>query len=131
MNYKTLRGAKYELLAQVREAVPVRIVTRYTHREVESPAPYIRGQYLFVPAGYRWDGASGPAVDTPGTMLPSLIHDACYGMIRDGRLDYRARAAVDVWFRLLLRRERVGFFRRWGFYLALRLFGGFAAGPMR
>ena len=131
--YRSLRGMKYELTAEAREPLPGPVARWCGRHEKGDGAvlPYCLGQFLVVPSGYRWDGASGPTIDTPGTMYPSLIHDACYNLIQRGLLDPRARPAVDRWFRLLLRREGVGIIRRWSWWAMLRCFGGVAAGPIR
>jgi len=54
---------------------------------------------LRIRAGYCWDGASGPTIDTKNTMLGSLIHDALYQLIREGWLDFSHRKAADVLLR--------------------------------
>jgi len=33
--------------------------------------------------GYAWDGPSGPAFDTPNFMVPSMVHDALYQLMRN------------------------------------------------
>lgn len=44
------------------------------------------GGFLLIRAGYAWDGASGPTIDTKSTMRASLVHDALYQLIREGYL---------------------------------------------
>lgn len=39
---------------------------------------------LTIKAGYAWDGASGPAIDTETVKRASLVHDAIYQLIREG-----------------------------------------------
>ena len=41
---------------------------------------------LLIDKGYRWDGPSGPAIDTESFMRASLVHDALYQLIREGHL---------------------------------------------
>lgn len=36
-----------------------------------------------IHAGYAWDGPSGPAFDTPNFMVPSMVHDALYQLMRN------------------------------------------------
>lgn len=73
--------------------------------------------------GYSWDGASGPAIDTPDFMLGSLVHDALYQMIHEGILPRSARKAADQTLRDLCKAEGMSAFRRWYVYIAVRAFG--------
>lgn len=50
---------------------------------------------LYIVAGYAWDGASGPAVDTLNSMRGSLVHDALYELMRLGVLGQEWRQAAD------------------------------------
>jgi len=78
---------------------------------------------LTVMPGYAWDGASGPALDTPNTMVPSLVHDVFYQMIREGLLSKDYRKAIDGLFRQMCRDRGMNWFRAWYFYLAVQKFG--------
>ena len=78
---------------------------------------------LAIRAGYSWDGASGPAIDTPNIMVASLAHDALYQLISEGHLPKRCRRAADLTLRKLCERAGMGAFRRWYVWLAVRLFG--------
>jgi hypothetical protein len=50
---------------------------------------------LLIRAGYSWDGATGMP-DSPDVIRGSLVHDACYQLMREGALDpERDKAAVD------------------------------------
>lgn len=40
---------------------------------------------IVIRKGYSWDGPSGPSVDTPSFMRGSLVHDALYQFLREGR----------------------------------------------
>ena len=51
--------------------------------------------FLDIESGYAWDGASGPAADTPKFMRGSLVHDALYQLLRAGQLLPIHREAVD------------------------------------
>ena len=55
---------------------------------------------LTIDAFYRWDGASGPTVDTDTAMHASLPHDALYELMREEKLPQSYRIPSD----LLLRR---------------------------
>lgn len=39
--------------------------------------------WMQIEDGYRWDGSSGPAIDTAKCMIASLVHDAYYQMMRE------------------------------------------------
>lgn len=54
---------------------------------------------LWFSAGYCWDGPSGPTIDTPGAMRPSLIHDGLYELIRLGVLTDGAKDLADAMLR--------------------------------
>jgi hypothetical protein len=53
---------------------------------------------LLVEAGYAWDGASGPAVDTLAMIAGSCPHDALYQLLRHG-LPERYRSEADRLFK--------------------------------
>lgn len=84
---------------------------------------------LRIREGYAWDGASGPSVDTDGTMRAALVHDALYQAMRLGALVQNRRGAVDRLFRRHLKEDGVNFVRRWYWYRAVRWFGGSSAQP--
>lgn len=42
---------------------------------------------ILVKAGYAWDGASGPTVDSDSSMRPSLLHDVICQLMRLGYVD--------------------------------------------
>lgn len=60
---------------------------------------------LIIRAGYAWDGASGPAINTQSFVRPSLPHDAHYQLIRLGVLDESMRPAVDRLLARMLRHD--------------------------
>lgn len=69
---------------------------------LESPLPgdaHVGTSLLTIRAGYAWDGASGPTLDTKKTMRPSLVHDALYQLIRSGKLDRKWRKQADLEFK--------------------------------
>ena len=80
-----------------------------------------------IRAGYAWDGASGPTIDTEGTMEATLVHDVLYQLMREGCVSQSARLAADRLLRDMMKRDGVNLIRRWYFYLAVRWFGGNAA----
>ena len=50
---------------------------------------------LLIRAGYAWDGASGPTIDTKSSMRGSLVHDAIYQLIRLGLIDQTNKSVAD------------------------------------
>lgn len=80
-------------------------------------------------SGYRWDGPSGPTIDTRNAMLASLVHDGLYQAIREGWLDQakKVRKRADKEFRRILKKEGMIFWRRWLWYWGVRLFAANAA----
>lgn len=78
---------------------------------------------LHVSAGYAWDGASGPTIDTESSMIASLIHDVLYQMIRDGSLPYHHKEEADRTFYEQCLKSGMNSFRAWVYYKALQKFG--------
>lgn len=82
------------------------------------------GYKLTIPEGWEWDGPSGPTLDTPNNLLPSLVHDALYTLGNQGLLDESCRSYADDVFYQLLRQEGVGWFRAQYYWLGVRVGGG-------
>lgn len=80
---KFIKGMKYQLAEDHRFATPV--TGNFIH---DAFFTLWSNGVLDVRAGYAWDGASGPTIDTKSSMKPSLPHDVFCAMMRDGRLDY-------------------------------------------
>jgi len=90
---------------------------------------------LVIKAGYKWDGASGPTIDTPEVTVASLVHDVGYEMIR---LGYIPRNGGKHWFdRQLMHIIRTyktedlsklnrawRWFRGWYYYAGVTIGGG-------
>jgi len=98
--------------------------------------------FLHIKPGYAWDGASGPAIDTNSFMIPSLVHDVLYQMIREKMLPATMRAQADrILFKLcrtkikLCRekvfRPRMSLLRACYTWLVVRLFGKLALKPTK
>ncbi|MSR15347.1 MAG: DUF1353 domain-containing protein [Gammaproteobacteria bacterium] len=83
---------------------------------------------LLIRAGYAWDGPSGPAVDTKNFMRGSLVHDALYQLMREGRLSaetYRDRA--DRLLQQMCRVDGMSRLRAWWVHHGVAFGGGQAA----
>lgn len=88
---------------------------------------YRDGQ-LTIHAGYEWDGASGPTIDTPSTMRASLVHDALYELIRKGLLDIKYKEHADRLFYSVMLQDsapltRFKRLRAWYYFKAVKVFG--------
>ena len=90
------------------------------------------GDQLFIKVGYRWDGASGPTIDTHNTMRASCIHDVLYQMIRSNQLSLNKKDIADKELQKVMIEDwkpKTAFGEVWNlirsgyFYWAVRLFG--------
>lgn len=94
---------------------------------------------LWLRAGYEWNGASGPTIDTSDTMWPSGMHDAGTKLCRAGYLSQRMVKVLDGmirdmmidraggnWFTRQLRKARA-----WAWYAGVRMPFGTAAAARR
>lgn len=84
---------------------------------------------LTIKAGYAWDGASGPAIDTDSFMRGALVHDALYQLIRMGVLSMEDRKAADEILYQLVRIDGMFALRAWWVYTAVRVFGEYYMKP--
>ena len=78
---------------------------------------------LTIFAGYAWDGASGPALDTVNFRRGSLVHDALYQLIEEGRLPFACRLAADDLLVAVCKADGMWVARRWWVKLAVNTFG--------
>ena len=74
---------------------------------------------LEIQKGYSWDGASGITIDTKNTMIPALVHDAFYELMRQGLLYLSNRPKVDELFYKLLLKSGMNKYRAWIWYRAV------------
>ena len=84
---------------------------------------------LKIKAGYAWDGASGPTLDTPSSMRGSLVHDALYQLIREGLFEEWYRLEADVEAQRIWREDGMWKWRVMSWFLSLRGFAKFAISP--
>ncbi len=95
MNYRKLKGWKYELLEGMgckTEILGVYINTKYFSLGTDG--------WLHAKVRYAWDGPSGPTFDTPTNMRASLFHDILCQMIEMGLLDKKYRKYADELLRI-------------------------------
>lgn len=91
LRYIEISGYKYELAEPYVAAWP-----ELGDVDIERKWYRLRNGVLTVSVGYRWDGPSGPTLDTPATMRASLEHDVFYQMIRAGDLPPETRDLGDA-----------------------------------
>lgn len=85
---------------------------------------------LLIKKGYAWDGPSGPVKDTHENMRGSIVHDALYQLMREGKLSTRThRKAADQIFKDICKEDGVSAIRASAYYKALQKFGRPAASP--
>ena len=84
---------------------------------------------LTVRAGYAWDGASGPGIDTKNIMRGSLVHDALYQLSRQEYLSGASRLQADLELKKICLEDGMSRIRAWWVYKGVRWGGGYAAAP--
>jgi hypothetical protein len=72
---------------------------------------------------FVWDGASGPTIDTIGTIRASLVHDVLYRLIRLGHLDQTYKDVADNLLYDFMIADGVAQIRAFAWLKAVRLFG--------
>lgn len=92
------KGYKYQLATQY--SVKVKIIPNQNKNiKLLNFLKLNTDGMLVIEEGYAWDGASGPAIDTPTLMRGSLVHDALYQLMRHkliDRLKYRKAADKEL-----------------------------------
>lgn len=84
----------------------------------------LREGSIILADGYRWDGPSGPTIDTPSWMIASLVHDGLYQLMREGSIPESCRRDADVLMMELLKLHGMPWWRRAYTWAGVRLFGG-------
>lgn len=112
-------GYKYQLFENYVIDVGIFPVDPVTHRYMHLSA---RG-VLTIFAGYAWDGASGPALDTVSFMRGSLVHDALYQMMKEGFLPWAHKRRADALLTQLCGEDGMPAWRRAYVWAAVRVFG--------
>lgn len=86
------------------------------------------GKYrMHFDAGFEWDGASGPTIDTPDSVWPALMHDGGYRLLKHKRWHQSLRIDVDRQFRDMLIERGMSKLRALTWFVAVRLFGSKSA----
>ena len=111
------------------------VENEYFHGDVLPIKPLIDTEYialddngdLTIRAGFTWDGASEPAIQTKDSMRASLIHDAYYQLIRQGYVDMSYREKADSAYRRICIEDGMPHPRAQAHYIVLRMFCATAA----
>jgi len=127
ISYK--KGFKYQLVEDYSTDILFK-----PDSEIESPSGFIQlsaAGKLTIKKGYAWDGPSGPTIDTLNFMRGSLVHDALYQLMREGKLDYKdCRKPADRLLQKMCKADGMSSIRAWWVYKGLRIGGDPAANPV-
>lgn len=113
------KGYKYQLHSDCRFELP----ECFRNYGFESPFVALSGGVITIRAGYAWDGASGPTIDTKNSMRASLLHDALYQCIRCGLLPREYKAHADQLLYNVLIQDGMLKARAWLWKRAVMRFG--------
>lgn len=116
IKYKRLKIYKYELTCDYLFSINL-------NRAITTDYITINNNVMCIYKGYRWDGPSGPAIDTMTFMRASLIHDALYQLIREGYLGEQNRIFADKLMKTICLEDGMNYFRAWWCYFGVRLRG--------
>lgn len=128
IHYQRTHTYKYKVL---RDYVHETGITGQGGRGAEAFVSLDHGGTLRIREGYRYDGPSGPTIDTPNFMRGALVHDALYQLMREGDLDLRFRKQADELMRTICVEDGMSRFRARYAYIALRMFGESSARPRK
>lgn len=79
---------------------------------------------LVIAQGYKWDGPSGPTIDTDCGMRGSLVHDALYELMRRSLLESFWREYADDLLGDICIEDGMSEFRADLWYSSVRAFAG-------
>jgi len=123
--YKKRKRYKYNLHSEVTYQTNILVENEFDNDYLKlSPTGY-----LTIRKGYSWDGPSGPTIDTRNFMRGSLVHDALYQLMREKALPQATRKRADEILKDICLDSGMTKFRAAYVYMAVRLFGAFAARP--
>ena len=122
MKYKKLSNGLYRLdEIMVLSFADYDIVTK---NNIVSSRFNLTDDSLIVYQGFKWDGASGPAIDDKTNIRASMFHDALYELITLHNIPKRCRKGADQVLRDLSIEDGMCRFRAEYYYIGVRLFGG-------
>lgn len=89
--YKYILAENYHFITDIRPTRPLEVKTKWG-QVIGQLMP--SGQGILY-AGYAWNGASGPTIDTLSTMRLSAEHDFKYQLVQMGLLDAKWLPIAD------------------------------------
>jgi len=118
--YQNIDQYRYELVADYQTTVKIKPESGIHHQYFT----LTMGGLLTIKAGYMWDGATFPAIDSKDFMRGSLVHDCLYQCMRLGLLPQTCRLAADEELRRICLEDGMWPIRAWWVYNCVRLFAG-------
>jgi hypothetical protein len=113
-----VRMFKYELLKSAYAWLP-----KTVYKEIKYKGGQLdKDSFLCLPAGWRWDGATG-AIDSPDILRASCFHDWGCDAIDDGVLDKEYRTPFDKMFYNLCIEDGMPLFRAFYTYTVVLKWG--------
>lgn len=115
-------GYKYQLVADYQHETDIPGMSIGT--------PFIslsRSGLLTIKAGYAWNGASGPTIDSKSSMRGSLVHDALYQLMGICPDLLKFRLYADELLFIICKQDGMGAIRAWLWKKAVNWFGEHAA----
>lgn len=125
ITYRKTQTYKYRLEAAYSYATGIRVACRGAGGFIVLSSVGI----LDFNVGYRWDGPSGPTLDTSNFMRGALVHDALYQFMREGDLPMSYRKQADQILRRICLEDGMSRIRAAYVYYALRMGGASHAKP--
>lgn len=117
MKYRKISSYKYQLVE------PERVFTKDLPDIDHDIWVSIKREIMTISEGYMWDGAT-VAIDTEAFMRASLVHDALYQLIREGRLDKSYKGYADNLMHQICLEDGMSRIRAWYVYLGVKWGGG-------
>ena len=102
--------------------VAIRIGARLFGVDFDGDGYAIKWGWIFLRPWYRFDGASGPAIDGVGNMLAAAIHDATHDAAKR-KCAGVSYAVSDSIYRDVCLSQGAGAFRAWNHWFWLRTCG--------
>lgn len=119
MTYMKLEKYKYELENTLVIIIPIKgYIIDHPFFSLDE------GGKLTIYEDYKWDGVSGPMIDTKDSMVGGCVHDALYQMIRLGLIPRKLKPKIDRIMRTVFNLCGMDRFRSTYAYLGVMLFGG-------
>lgn len=118
LDYRHLHAYKYQVLNQ-----DVLIYIDHNLPTIDTSWISIQPGLITIKKGYCWDGASSVAIDTKSFILPSLVHDAIYKLIRHKLIPVSHRLMADQILITLCKLHGMWKIRAAWCYWAVRTFG--------